>query len=114
MIDIDRALKALPETKQAEAEIKATKDKARGELGDHPDAAAQAAKDKQLESLAADKRRPIVDRIVADVVALGRNHQLDVIFDVSGQSMNRVPIALASRRIPDVTAEVIADLGGSE
>jgi Skp family chaperone for outer membrane proteins len=114
MIDMDRALKALPETKQAEAEIKAAKDKARGELGDYPDAAAQAAKDKQLESLAADKRRPIVDRIVADVVALGRNHQLDVIFDVSGQSMNRVPIALASRRIPDVTAEVIADLGGSE
>jgi outer membrane protein len=114
LIDMDRALKALPEAKQAEAEIKAAKDKARGELGDYPDAAAQAAKDKQLESLAADKRRPIVDRIVADVVALGRNHQLDVIFDVSGQSLNGVPIALASRRIPDVTAEVIADLGGSE
>jgi len=114
MIDTNRTFKALPETKQAEAEIKAAKDKARGELGDHPDAAAQAAKDKELESLAADKRRPIVDKIVADVVALGRNHQLDVIFDVSGQSMNRVPIAVASRRIPDVTAEVIADLGGSE
>ena len=114
MIDTNRAFKALPETKQAEAEIKAAKDKVRAELGDHPDAAAQAAKDKELESLAADRRRPIVDRIVADVVALGRNHQLDVIFDVSGQSTNGVPIALASRRIPDVTAEVITDLGGSE
>jgi Skp family chaperone for outer membrane proteins len=114
MIDTNRAFKALPETKQAEAEINAAKDKVKAELGDHPDATAQAAKDKELESMAADRRRPIVDRIVADVVALGRNHQLDVIFDVSGQSMNYVPIALASRRIPDVTAEVIADLGGSE
>jgi Skp family chaperone for outer membrane proteins len=114
MIDMNRAFKASPETKQAEAEIKAAKDKVKAELGDHPDAAAQAAKDKELQSQVADKRRPIVDRIVSDVVAVGRNHQLDVIFDVSGQSTNGVPIALASRRIPDVTAEVIADLGGSE
>jgi len=114
MIDTNRAFKALPETKQAEAEIKTAKDKARAELGDHPDAGAQAAKDKELESLTANKRRPIVDKIVADVVAVGRNHQLDVIFDVSGQSLNGVPIALASLRIPDVTAEVITDLGGSE
>jgi Skp family chaperone for outer membrane proteins len=114
IVDMNRAFKALPETKQAEAEIKAAKDKVKAELGDHPDAAAQAAKDKELQSQVADKRRPIVDRIVADVVAVGRNHQLDVIFDVSGQSMNGVPIALASRGIPDVTAEVITDLGGSE
>lgn len=114
MIDMNRAFKALPETKQAEAEIKAAKDKTRAELGDHPDTAAQAAKDKELQSQAADKRRPIVDRIVADVAAVGRNHELDAVFDVSGQSLNGVPIAVRSRKIPDVTAEVIADLGGSE
>jgi Skp family chaperone for outer membrane proteins len=114
MIDMDRALKALPETKQVEAEIKAAKDKATAELGDHPDAAAQTAKDQELQSQAADKRRPFVDRIVAAVAAVGRNHELDVVFDVSGQSLNGVPIAVTSRKIPDVTAEVIADLGGRE
>ncbi|PYS70478.1 MAG: hypothetical protein DMF73_12800 [Acidobacteria bacterium] len=114
MIDMDRAFKALPETKQAGAEIKAAKDKARAELGDHPDAAAQAAKEKELQSQAADKRRPIVDRMVAEVAAVGRNHELDAVFDVSGQSLNGVPIAVVSRTIPDVTVEVIADLEGNQ
>ena len=111
---MNRAFKALSETRQAEAEIKAAKDKARAELGDHPDAAAQAAKDKELQSLATEKRRPIVDRMVADVATVGRNRELAAIFDVSGQSLNGVPIAVVSRSIPDVTAEVIADLGGRE
>jgi len=114
LIDMDRAFKALPETKQAQAKVDAAKKKAKTELGAHPDASAQAAKDKEIQSEALEKRRMIVNRIATDVSSVAKIRDLDVIFDGSGKSLNGVPVIINSTEIPDVTAEVIADLGGSE
>ena len=38
----------------------------------------------------------------------------NLIFEASGKSLNGVPVTITSRDIPDITAEVIADLGGKE
>jgi Skp family chaperone for outer membrane proteins len=113
-VDANRVFKALPETKEAEAEIAASKEKAKAELGDHPSADARAAKDKQLEADTAEKRRPLLNKIVTGVAAIGEKEGFNLIFDASGKSLNGVPVTIASRDIPDITAEVIADLGGKE
>jgi Skp family chaperone for outer membrane proteins len=113
-VDASRVFKALPETKEAEAEIAAAKEKAKAELGDHPSADARAAKDKQLEADTAEKRRPLVNKIVTGIAAIGEKQGFNLIFEASGKSLNGVPVTIASRDIPDITAEVIADLGGKE
>jgi Skp family chaperone for outer membrane proteins len=113
-VDADRVFKALPETKEAEAEIAAAKEKAKAELGDHPSADARAAKDKQLEADTAEKRRPLVNKIVTGIAAIGEKQGFNLIFEASGKSLNGVPVTITSRDIPDITAEVIADLGGNE
>jgi len=113
-VDANRVFKALPETKEAEAEIAAAKEKAKAELGDHPSVDARAAKDRQLEADTAEKRRPLVNKIVTGIAAIGEKQGFNLIFDASGKSYNGVPVTIASRDIPDITAEVIADLGGNE
>jgi Skp family chaperone for outer membrane proteins len=113
-VDANRVFKALPETREAEAEIAAAREKAKAELGDHPSAEARAAKDKQLEADTAEKRKPLVNKIVTSVAAIGEKQGFNLIFDASGKSLNGVPVTITSRDIPDITAEVIADLGGSE
>ena len=113
-VDANRVFKALPETKEAEGEIAAAKEKAKAELGDHPSADAQAAKNKQLEADTAEKRRPLVNKIVTGIAAIGEKQGFNLIFDASGKSYNGVPVTITSRDIPDITAEVIADLGGNE
>ncbi len=112
-VNMDRAFKALPERPSAEAEIQAAKDRAKSELGEHPDAAAKAAKEKELQSLTVTKRNALIDRIVGDVAVVAKNAGFNIVFDVTGQSTNAVPVAIASRDIPDLTDQVIADLGGS-
>jgi hypothetical protein len=111
---VERAFKALPETKQAQAEAEAAKQKAKTELGAHPDATAQAAKEREIQSEALEKRRLIANRITTDVSSVAKIRDLDIIFDGSGKSLNGVPVIITSTEIPDVTAEVIVDLGGKE
>jgi outer membrane protein len=114
VIDMKRACNAAPGRKQVEAAINAEKGKVNAELGDHASTADRAVKEKELEASTKVKRQSIVNRVVADVGAIGKIRGYQVIFDSSGESLNGVPIVLSSRGMPDVTAEVIADLGGKE
>jgi Skp family chaperone for outer membrane proteins len=113
LVDMDRAFKVLPETKQAEAEIDAAKEKAKTELGPYPDATARAAKDKELQSLASEKRAPIVKRMTTDVSAIAEARGFDIIFDSSGNSLNGVPAIVVDSDVPDLTEEVIARAQGA-
>ena len=100
-VDMKRVFETLPETKKAAAEIDATK-KQRG------------AKQKETEDLAQQKRQKIVDKIVAEVTSEANQQGLNVVFDSSGVSINGVPFFMVSRNLPDLTGEIIANLGGRE
>jgi outer membrane protein len=112
-VNVDKAIKSLPERSSIEAEIEAEKNRAKAKLGDHPNAAAQAGSDKQLETFAATRRNPMIDRVMAAVATIGKAQGFNFILDSSGQSLNGVPIALVSKEIPDLTNQVIAALSGN-
>ncbi|MEY2439468.1 MAG: hypothetical protein QOI34_853 [Verrucomicrobiota bacterium] len=114
LVDLKRVFKALPDARAAENEINTAKEKANTELGGHADTAARAAKDKELEAQATEKRRPVTNRIVADATTVAKNRGLHVLLEYSGMSLNGVPLVIQSREVVDVTDEVIEDLGGTD
>ena len=109
-IDMNRALRALPETQQAEAEINAAKAKAARDLGDKSDPKAKEAKDKELQVAALESRNVIVNKIRAGLSPVAEKGGFNLIFDSSGNSLNGVAVLIASRDIPDLTDEVIAEV----
>jgi hypothetical protein len=111
-IDLHRVTEALPEWEGLKTEMKTAKDKAIEELGSHPTAEARATKDKELTAFNAQKYKPLLEKIDADVAALGRRGGFHLIYNSAGRSLNDVTVVLSTREVPDLTREVIADLGG--
>jgi serine/threonine protein kinase/Skp family chaperone for outer membrane proteins len=109
-IDMDRAFKSLPETKQAEAEINAAKEQAKRDFAANSDAKAKEAKDKEIQDSATKSRNVIVDKIKAVVTPAAKKGTFNLIFDSSGNSLNGVPVLVTSRDIPDLTDEVVAQV----
>jgi Outer membrane protein (OmpH-like) len=107
-IDMTRAFKALPESKEAENEISAAKAQAARDLGDKPDPKVKEAKDKELQATVVESRKVIISQITAGLSPVAGKGGFNLIFDSSGNSLNGVPVLIASRDIPDLTDEVIA------
>jgi len=112
VVDMDRAFKAMPESKQAEAEINELKERAKTETAG-ADAAARSKKDKELQDFALKKREEIVRNLTGMVGQVVRQEDLNLVFDSSGNSMNGVPFLVFKRNLPDLTDKVIAQATGS-
>jgi Skp family chaperone for outer membrane proteins len=108
-VDITRVFKAMPETKQAEAEVNNLKEKAKAELA-NPDAKAREAKEKELQDIATKMREPIVQKITAGVREFAEAAGFNVIFDASGNSLNGVPLLVSKHDFPDLTDQLISQL----
>jgi Skp family chaperone for outer membrane proteins len=65
-IDMDRAFKAMPESKQAEAEINELKEAARTKIA-NADATVKAEKEKELQEVAMKKRETIVQKLTGSI-----------------------------------------------
>lgn len=109
-VALDRVFVAMPERQSIEAEIQAEKDKAKAEFAQHPDAAAQAAKDKEIEASAQKKRQPIIDKVTTAVSGVGATHHFNLIINSAGRGWTGTWVVLKIHQIPDLTDEVVAQL----
>jgi Skp family chaperone for outer membrane proteins len=109
--DMDRAFKALPETKQSQQEMNSEREKAKSELSG-ADENTRKRKEKELQDLAQKKRDPIVQKLKDAVALAAEKDGFNLVFDSSGQSVNGVPVLVDTRDLPDLTDEVIAGATG--
>ena len=111
-IDMDRAFKAMPESKQAEAEINELKEAARTEIA-NADATVRAKKEKELQEIAMKKRETIIQKLTGSISQLAPSRGLNLVFDSSGKSLSGVPILVSARDLPDLTDDVVSRLASS-
>lgn len=111
-IDMDRAFKAMPESKQAEAEINELKEAARTKIA-NADATVRAKKEKELQEVAMKKRETIVQKLTGSISQLAPSRGLNLVFDSSGKSLSGVPILVSARDLPDLTDDVVSHLASS-
>lgn len=111
-VDMDRAFKAMPETKQAEIEINKLKEKAKTELAT-ADAKARETKEKELQDITVKKREPIVQKVTAGLRQVAEAAEFNVVFDTSGHSLNGVPFVISKGDLPDLTDQLISQLTSS-
>jgi Skp family chaperone for outer membrane proteins len=106
-VDIDRAFKALPESKQVEAEMADQKAKADTEMAT-AEAKARETKQKELEALAAKKRESIMQKITESTHRVAEAAGFNLVFDASGNTLNAVPLLVVTSDLPDLTDEVVS------
>jgi outer membrane protein len=111
-VDMNRAFKAMPETKQAEIEINKLKEKAKAELAT-ADAKARETKEKELQDITVKKREPIVQKVTAGVLQVAEAAGFNVVFDMSGNSLSGVPFVMSKGDLPDLTDQLISQLTSS-
>jgi TPR repeat protein len=108
VVDMNRAFKAWPETKAAEAKINDEKAAAKNEYASQSPAEREK-RDKQIEEDAKKVREPIVAKIVATVNTCAERAGLNLVFDSSGNSINGVPVVVFARELPDLTNAVLKE-----
>jgi Skp family chaperone for outer membrane proteins len=106
LVDLDRAFKSWPGTKEAEAEIDASKAAAKKEYG-HESKDVRDKKEKELQDRAKSLRDGIVAKIMAAVRADATREGFNLVFDSSGKSLNGVPVVVLASGIPDLTDKIL-------
>ena len=108
LVDMNRVLKGLPETKEAEAKIEAEKAAAQREYA-NKSAAERDKREKELQEDAKKLREPIVAKILSAAKTCAERSRFDLVFDSSGMSLNGVPFVLLTHELPDLSEAVLQE-----
>jgi outer membrane protein len=112
VIDMDRAFKAMPEAKAAEAKINDEKAEAKNEYASQSPEE-RKKRDEQIGADAIKLREPIVAKIRATLNACAERAGFNLVFDSSDKSLNGVPFVVFTRDLPDLTDAVLKEHGRS-
>jgi Skp family chaperone for outer membrane proteins len=108
VVDMQRAFKAWPETKAAEAKINDEKAAAKNNYASQSPAEREQ-RDKQIEEDARKLRDTIVAKIEATLNTCADKGGFNLVFDSSGYTINGVPVVVFARELPDLTNAVLKE-----
>jgi|GEM_PF-1171416 len=110
VIDLKRTFVTIPATKEAEKVVNEAREKVKAEATSD---AEREAKSKELQALSLKLRTKVVEKITGAIAEKAKAAGCHVLLDVSGMTLNGVPVVVIHRGLPDLTNEVITTLGGA-
>jgi outer membrane protein len=107
MIDIERILKACPQTKVDEGAINKARGEAKAKVSNETE---RKKEEDQLQELAKQKRDAIIKYFTPSVEKYAASRGFNIIIDSSGNSLNGVGFVQTNHGIPEITDEILVDL----
>lgn len=115
VVDMQRLLAAHPDTKPGEDAINAKRKEAEGKVqqlidrGDRDTASRfRESREKELQTESSERRNQIVTDLQQRVKNASRD--FDLVFDVSGDTLNGFPVIMHGPSLPDITKDILHEL----
>lgn len=117
VVDMRRLFTAHPDTKPSEDAINAKRTQYKTEwqrLRDNGDATAtnqfKELREKEIQDESNRRREQIVSDLRQRIRSAATNRNFNVVFDLSGKTLNGVPVVLHASGLPDITEDIIHEL----
>jgi Skp family chaperone for outer membrane proteins len=110
-VDLKQVFESSPETKKVNEQINSKREEAKKRLARGEDS---AALEKELQTLTSVSRAEIVAGMNAKLAKLAREKGFTAVFDLSGESLNGIPVVLRTSGIPDLTPRMLEGMASSK
>jgi len=108
MVDMKRIFETSQATKMATKAI----DDARQKATAAPPAE-RGQKEKEIQELMIKLQKAIGDKLIQVMEDVGGKSGCQMVLDASGPSINGIPVVMVQKKLPDLSDDIIAALGGA-